>query len=488
MPPAYEILLLNTAVPQIQAAQSGDTYVVPRDIAFSAALTLSAGTANGVPYLNGSKVLTTGSALTFDGTNLNFDVNGATIYWTAAGNNVAINTSSGTLGFYTGTSSYGLSQQINADGTTFWKVTGSEQMRLTSTGLGIGTSSPGGKLDVKQTTDTSLGGIYVRATDSNAAVISRLTTGNLVVRNGGIDSIFLDSSGNLGLGVTPSSQRSGYVGLQVGQGSVILSNKTGTGTNLIENAYLGASNYQYIATGYASEYTQYQGQHQWYTAPSGTAGNPITFTQAMTLDASGNLSVGTTSAATIKVTSSAGGVDGAVSYAGAFHANKGTSGDAWIQLGGNRSDGLGSGRVAYVDARGVSGTGTLGFSTEGTERARITSGGDFQTSSGNSVMVGGTAARATTAGTNRVDIFDGTAPVGTLANGISLYSSSGEAYVMDAAGNATLFSPHDAETNEWIFRSKHTPTGKVLKIDVERLLKFVNDHFGLDAVHEFIED
>jgi hypothetical protein len=30
----------------------------------------------------------------------------------------------------------------------------------------------------------------------------------------------------------------------------------------------------------------------WYTAPSGTAGNAITFTQAMTLDASGNLSLG----------------------------------------------------------------------------------------------------------------------------------------------------------------------------------------------------
>jgi hypothetical protein len=74
---AYEVLLLNTAVPQIQAAQSGDTYVVPRDIAFSAALTLSAGTANGVPYLNASKVLTTGSALTFDGAILG--VNGVSV-------------------------------------------------------------------------------------------------------------------------------------------------------------------------------------------------------------------------------------------------------------------------------------------------------------------------------------------------------------------------------------------------------------------------
>ena len=36
----------------------------------SGAVTLSGGTANSIPYLNGSKVLTTGSALTFDGTNL----------------------------------------------------------------------------------------------------------------------------------------------------------------------------------------------------------------------------------------------------------------------------------------------------------------------------------------------------------------------------------------------------------------------------------
>jgi hypothetical protein len=132
-------------------------------------------------------------------------------------------------------------------------------------------------------------------------------------------------------------------------------------------------------------------------------------------------------------------------------------------------------------------TNDMVFLTNGAERARITSGGNLQVSAGGSFQVGGTAARATTAGTNRVDIFDGTAPVGTLANGVSFYSTAGEARVMDAAGNATLLSPHDTETNEWIFHSKHTPTGKVLRIDVERLLRFVNDHFGLDAVQEFVE-
>lgn len=111
-----------------------------------------------------------------------------------------------------------------------------------------------------------------------------------------------------------------------------------------------------------------------------------------------------------------------------------------------------------------------------TELSRMTTAGNLK--------IGGTASRATTEGTNQLVLFNGTAPVGTLANGISIYSSAGEAYVKDAAGNATLFSPHDKDTNEWIYYSVHTPTGKTLRIDMERIMRFINDHFGLDAVHE----
>jgi hypothetical protein len=46
-------------------------------------------------------------------------------------------------------------------------------------------------------------------------------------------------------------------------------------------------------------YGQDDGLHAWYTAPSGTAGNAITFTQAMTLFSTGNLAVGVTSSFTI---------------------------------------------------------------------------------------------------------------------------------------------------------------------------------------------
>jgi hypothetical protein len=45
----------------------------------------------------------------------------------------------------------------------------------------------------------------------------------------------------------------------------------------------------------SSHYSQFDGVHSWNIGNTGTAGNAITFTQAMTLDASGNLIVGATS-------------------------------------------------------------------------------------------------------------------------------------------------------------------------------------------------
>jgi hypothetical protein len=92
---------------------------------FSSNPILSGGTANGVTYLNGSKVLTSGSALTFDGTNFGGGVN------VLVSDNKAI-------GF--GSNAYWLGN--SASGFIAGYINGSEGMRLTSTGLGIGTPSP----------------------------------------------------------------------------------------------------------------------------------------------------------------------------------------------------------------------------------------------------------------------------------------------------------------------------------------------------------
>lgn len=56
------------------------------------------------------------------------------------------------------------------------------------------------------------------------------------------------------------------------------------------------------------------------------------------------------------------------------------------------------------------------------------------------LKVGGTATRATTEGTNHIDIFNGTAPVGTLANGYSEFSSGGNGYAMNSAGTQSLLT------------------------------------------------
>jgi len=66
--------------------------------------------------------------------------------------------------------------------------------------------------------------------------------------------------------------------------------------DVANNVYYNASNaFIYKTTAAATRYEQTVGTHAWYTAPSGTAGATATFTQAMTLNASGNLGVGTSS-------------------------------------------------------------------------------------------------------------------------------------------------------------------------------------------------
>jgi hypothetical protein len=104
----------------------------------------------------------------------------------------------------------------------------------------------------------------------------------------------------------------------------------------------------------------------------------------------------------------------------------------------------------------------------------------------NNLTIGTWASRGTTAGTNAIQITDGTAPAGTLTNGISIYSTSGEGYMMDSAGNATLQTPHD-EDGYWVFHSKNTTTGKVLHIDMEKMMKYLNSRFGTDFIKEYNE-
>ena len=114
--------------------------------------------------------------------------------------------------------------------------------------------------------------------------------------NGTEDARF-DSAGNLGLGVTPSAWATVKPVVQLPNGNFIGSQGSVDTFYVGQNHYYDGTNFKYVINGYATQYQMGNGngQHQWKIAASGTAGNAITFTQAMTLDASGNLAVGTTS-------------------------------------------------------------------------------------------------------------------------------------------------------------------------------------------------
>jgi hypothetical protein len=103
----------------------------------------------------------------------------------------------------------------------------------------------------------------------------------------------LDAFGNLGLGVTPSAWGD-YRAIQVGVGASIASAAT-TSAVISSNSYnTNGSGWKYVATSAAAQYEQFNGGHYWFIAPSGTAGNAISFTQALTLSAVGNLLLGGT--------------------------------------------------------------------------------------------------------------------------------------------------------------------------------------------------
>ena len=140
----------------------------------------------------------------------------------------------------------------------------------------------------------------IRGTDTNTGIFFPAAD-TIAFAEGGVEAARLDSAGNMGLGATPSAWYTGYTASQVGVNGSVWANRTTADTNIVgvgSNQFLnaGATNRLYISNGFATRYEQSSGTHAWYNAASGTAGNAISFTQAMTLDASGNLLVGTTSA------------------------------------------------------------------------------------------------------------------------------------------------------------------------------------------------
>ncbi len=258
---ASSITVGNTGVLSFSGGTTGLTPAIATTGAVSLAGTLSTAnggtglssfTANGVVYASSSSALTTGSALTFTGTSLGLSLSGS---------NPTFNinrTDASTAGIFS--IEQGQSATFFSSSTTkpfVFQLNAAEQMRLTSTGLGIGTAAPTTKLDVAGVDGqgiqfrTATRTVGIGQVSSEAAVYWGSATA-LTFSSAAVERARIDSSGNLLVGTTTNTNSSrltvnGTISETVSSVQYLVASQfdVGTAPNKIPlNQYLGSLAYQ----------------------------------------------------------------------------------------------------------------------------------------------------------------------------------------------------------------------------------------------------
>lgn len=349
----------------------------------SGAVTLSGGTANGVAYLNGSKVVTSGSALTFDGTNLGIGTTSTPARLTILEGSDNLNTviiygaDSTTEALTFGVSTGYAAITANGIGTTTTDLvfrtslsgTEAERMRLTSTGLGIGTSSPTNTLTVAgnanitgnttlgdASTDTvtvngymGVGGAASSAYGVNI-VSSGLTSASQFAINA--EPVFTSAATSVsaGIRVKPSTAATSFTISDV-QGIRVLDAVQGAGSTITNQHGIYISDFAVGTNRYGITSLVSSGTNKWNIYASGTAANYF----------AGNVGIGTSSPSSelhIK--------DSAANATLVLEAN--SAGTSNVFFGDFASAGVG--RVSYDHA-----VDQMYFYTGSSERMRLTSTG-----------------------------------------------------------------------------------------------------------------
>ena len=163
----------------------------------------------------------------------------------------------------------------------------------------------GGILGAYRTDNESMTGFntYVTTDGSNKAIISgvggsairyysELIIFNTLSSSGTAQTqterMRINSSGNVGVGVTPSAWSS-FTAIQLGGNTYSAVASSNHYLNIAANSYYDGTNFRYISTGFTSRYQLSDGTHLWYVAGSGTAGNVVSYTNVMTITSGGQI-------------------------------------------------------------------------------------------------------------------------------------------------------------------------------------------------------
>ena len=146
----------------------------------------------------------------------------------------------------------------------------------------------------------------INAATSGGLITTADTSGILNIQTASTTAVTIDGSQNVGIGVTPNANWStAFKALDIGFTGNSLVGFSASDVGILSGCYYqggGSSGWKWSTTNSlgASYYEQYNGASIWHiSAPTAhTAGTPVTFTQAMTLGADGNMILGGTSPTT----------------------------------------------------------------------------------------------------------------------------------------------------------------------------------------------